>query len=40
MKVARLQIGKPQTNIYHSNGMGINPVDYGFTQQELERIRR
>ena len=26
-------------HIYHSNGMGINPVDYGFTQQELERIR-
>nr|YP_010283129.1 hypothetical protein MKU15_pgp062 [Nitzschia traheaformis]ULD15893.1 hypothetical protein [Nitzschia traheaformis] len=26
-------------HIYHLNGMGINPVDYGFTQQELERIR-
>jgi hypothetical protein len=22
-------------HIYHSNGMGINPVDYGFTQQDL-----
>ena len=24
---------------YHMNGMGIDPADYGFTQQELERIR-
>ena len=34
MKVAKLQIG-----IYHVNGMGIDPADYGFTQQELEKIR-
>ena len=26
-------------HIYHANGMGIDPADYGFTQQELERIR-
>jgi hypothetical protein len=26
-------------HIYHANGMGIDPADYGFTQQELELIR-
>ena len=26
-------------HIYHANGMGIKPQDYGFTQQELELIR-
>ena len=26
-------------HIYHANGMGIDPADYDFTQQELERIR-
>jgi hypothetical protein len=26
-------------HIYHANGMGIDPADYSFTQQELERIR-
>ena len=26
-------------HLYHAKGMGINPADYGFTQQELERIR-
>ena len=26
-------------HMYHANGMGIDPADYGFTQQELERIR-
>ena len=26
-------------HLYHANGMGIDPADYGFTQQELERIR-
>ena len=25
-------------HIYHSNGMVINPIDYGFNQQELFRI--
>jgi len=26
-------------HIYHGIGMGVNPADYGFTQNELERIR-
>jgi transposase InsO family protein len=26
-------------HIYHANGMGIDLVDYDFTQQELDRIR-
>ena len=26
-------------HIYHANGMGIKPQDYGFTQQELELSR-
>lgn len=26
-------------HIYHANGLGINPEDYGFTQEQLERIR-
>jgi len=24
---------------YHANGMGVDPSKYGFTQQELEKIR-
>jgi hypothetical protein len=26
-------------HIYHADGMGIDPADYGFTQKELEQIR-
>ena len=26
-------------HMYHASGMGVDPADYGFTQQELERIR-
>lgn len=26
-------------HIYNANGMGIDPADYGFTQQDLDRIR-
>ena len=26
-------------HIYHAKGVGVDPTNYGFTQQELERIR-
>jgi hypothetical protein len=25
--------------MYHANGMGVDPSKYGFTQQQLEKIR-
>ena len=27
------------THMYHANGMGVDSSKYGFTQQELEKIR-
>ena len=34
-KITDWQVAK---HIYYANRMGIDPADYGFTQQELERI--